>query len=275
MAVKFGMRFFRRAPLTVLAILGTTLLAAIWLVRHQSEFSSATTQSPFASSGANPTVVVILGGGVTADGKAPEHTQQRLNLALDVYKELDTNALFIPLSGGTPHKPNPVDQRGFPVWESTAAAKGLLERGVPAERIVEESFSLDTIGNAYFLRSVHMEPSGLRKMVVITNDWHMPRTRAIFDFVFSLPSHTGAASTPFEITYRAAPAGISDAHLLETRKSKEAGSLAYFETSVAPGIKAMQEMHWWLFTKHGAYATSRLRQSSVAPAVSEELLKTY
>jgi uncharacterized SAM-binding protein YcdF (DUF218 family) len=147
MSVKFGLRFFRRAPLTVLVLLGMASLVAVWLVRHQSVSQAAIAPSPFASSGANPTVIVVLGGGVTADGKAPEHTQQRLNLALDVYKELDTNALLIPLSGGTPHKPNPVDQRGFPVWESTAAAKGLLERGVPVERILEESFSLDTIGN--------------------------------------------------------------------------------------------------------------------------------
>jgi uncharacterized SAM-binding protein YcdF (DUF218 family) len=120
-----------------------------------------------------------------------------------------------------------------------------------------------------------MEPSGLRKMVVITNDWHMPRTRAIFEFVFSLPLRIGASPTPYEISYRAAPPGISDAHLLETREGKEAASLAYFQTSVAPGIRSMQDMHWWLFTKHGAYAASRLKQTSVAPAVSEELLKTY
>lgn len=99
----------------------------------------------YASEG--KTVVVILGGGVTPAGGVPEHTQLRLDVAYKLYKELGASALFVPLSGGTPHKPNPLDAKGFPVWEATAAAKKLIEMGVPSEQIMEESFSLDTIGN--------------------------------------------------------------------------------------------------------------------------------
>ena len=134
------------------------------------------------------------------------------------------------------------DKDGYPIYESTATAKYLLEMGVPAEKIIEESYSLDTVGNvrirwqtthtlsythltashplplthslcppshtpsrtlstlpippftqAYFLRTMHLEPSSIRKLVIVTNKWHMPRTKAIFgtSFTFHAPyQHT-------------------------------------------------------------------------------------
>ena len=51
---------------------------------------------------------------------------------------------------------------------------------------MEEGFSLDTLGNAYFLRSTHIDPGRFTRMVVVTNDWHMGRARAFFEAVFSL-----------------------------------------------------------------------------------------
>lgn len=240
---------------------------------------------------AQTTAVVILGGGVTKEGNVPQHTQLRLDVALRHFRQLGDKALFFPLSGGTPHKPNPLDSRGFPVWESTAAARRLIEMGVPPGQIFEETTSLDTIGNAYFLRAVHMHPAGIRRMVVITNDWHMPRTRAIFDFVFALPLSVGVLggfSVPsalrglvtwlrgggLVISYASAKTGISDPHLLQVRMEKEAAALEQFRTGPALSIRSFQELHLWLFTQHTAYSTSRLthKPSTDIPA---DLLKSY
>ena len=92
-------------------------------------------------------VVAILGGGLNPDGNVPPHTQLRLDKAFALYRELQDGVLFITLSGGTPHKPNPLDAQGFPVWEATAAARKLIEMGVPHAQVFEENFSLDTVGN--------------------------------------------------------------------------------------------------------------------------------
>lgn len=128
---QFNTRWLKRVALYV------TVLCAAWLCIHFfiREKSSETT------------AVVILGGGVTKEGLVPKHTQLRLDLAYEQFKQLGKRALFFPLSGGTPHKPNPVDAQGFPIWECSAAAKRLIAMGVPAEQIYEESTSLDTIGN--------------------------------------------------------------------------------------------------------------------------------
>jgi hypothetical protein len=56
------------------------------------------------------TAILILGGGLMSDGTLPNHTQLRLNRAVEVFKALEGKAMIIPLSGGTPHKPNPLDR---------------------------------------------------------------------------------------------------------------------------------------------------------------------
>lgn len=101
-----------------------------------------------SSSNAATTAVIVLGGGLTSEGLVPEHTQLRLNKAVQLYKSDDTDkTVIITLSGGTPHKPNPLDKNGFPIWESSAAAMKLVQMGIPADKVFEENFSLDTLGN--------------------------------------------------------------------------------------------------------------------------------
>lgn len=91
--------------------------------------------------------IIVLGGGLTSTGEVPIHTQLRLNKAVDIYKSLKLPSFIITLSGGTTYKPNPLDSNGFPIWESSAAANKLISMGIPAEDVIEENFSLDTIGN--------------------------------------------------------------------------------------------------------------------------------
>lgn len=114
-----------------------------------SRLSGSHIDSPLPNSRpkSGPTAIIILGGGLMRDGSLPSHTTLRVERAVQLFHELQGNAVIIPLSGGTPHKPNPLDIEGFPIWESTAAAKRLLELGIPADKILEENFSLDTIGN--------------------------------------------------------------------------------------------------------------------------------
>ncbi len=101
--------------------------------------------------GTDSVAIVVLGGGLTSDGKVPIHSQLRLDKAVELYNTLHGHAKIVTLSGGTPHKPNPRDKQGFAIWEASAAAKRLVEMGVPSHDIYEENFSLDTIGNVSLL----------------------------------------------------------------------------------------------------------------------------
>ena len=55
---------------------------------------------------------------------------------------------------------------------------------LPATSIVEESVARDTIGNLWFVRLLHTEPRRLRRLAIVTSNWHVERTRAIADPIF-------------------------------------------------------------------------------------------
>ena len=76
-----------------------------------------------------------------------------------------------------------------------AEASYLLHRGVPRHRILMERASYDTIGNAYFSLAIHVLPRNFRELLVITSAFHMPRTRAIFEWIYGL---AGIAALSFE-----------------------------------------------------------------------------
>ena len=127
--------------------------------------------------------IFILGGSYIDENTLPEWVQSRLNAA--IYNEQSAK-LFVVLSRGTPHKPPPITSYGFPVDESSIMANYLIDRGIPKCKVIKESWSFDTIGNAYAALTLHAIPRNLRKLLIITSDFHMPRTKAIFNKVFSL-----------------------------------------------------------------------------------------
>ena len=97
------------------------------------------------------TLLILPGGGLTDSGEIPSHTQLRLDRAVEIFRLSDSkNFLFITLSGGTTHKPNPLDQHGYPIFEAVAASKKLIEMGISPDMIMEENFSLDTIGRLVY-----------------------------------------------------------------------------------------------------------------------------
>jgi hypothetical protein len=196
--------------------------------------------------------IIIPGGGVRAGGVLPPWTIARFDRAIEVAGD----ALLMPLSAGTPYRPPPMDERGFPIFEARAGAAYLELRGVDPRRILIEESSYDTIGNAYFSRVIHIVPRGFRRVLVITSRFHMPRTEAVFRWVYSLDG--GCCAVEFE----SVPDVGIDAEALEARLKKERESLARFE-EVRGKLPTMAALHQWLFTEHGAY-----RAGTRSPSVS-------
>jgi len=124
-----------------------------------------------ASDATDVDAIVVLGGGLTSEGLPPPWQQARCRLAAERYAEVIAAGQTPPpavvtLSGGTPWKPPPGDARGFPITEAASSARYLASLGVPYEHLFEEGFSLDTIGNAYFLRTMHTDVAGWRRLEV-------------------------------------------------------------------------------------------------------------
>ena len=200
--------------------------------------------------------VLIPGGGVRERGRIPPWVAARLDRALAI----SGNPFLIPASAGTPHRPPPLDSRGFPIFEARAMAQYLLDRGADAHRILMESSSYDTIGNAYFSRVVHVIPRSFERILVITSQFHITRTEKIFRWVYALPGPGRECSVSFESV---PDTGIEES-TLAARQAKELASLARFE-SVQARIVTLAHLHQWLFSSHAVYA--RTSEPTSDPAV--------
>jgi uncharacterized SAM-binding protein YcdF (DUF218 family) len=205
--------------------------------------------------------VLMPGGGLRPDGALPPFVLNRLKAA----QALAGEAPIIPLSAHTIHRAPPLDGAGYPLLESAAAAKTLLARGVPAARIWAETASLDTIGNAYFARVIHTDPAGLRRLLVVNSEFHMPRTRMIFDWVFGLPP----ADPPYTLDYHTvSDQGLTEAGL-DARRAKEAARMEDLHRIISR-VSSLVALHRWLFTEHRAYATGADARSDAPPAAALE-----
>jgi uncharacterized SAM-binding protein YcdF (DUF218 family) len=206
--------------------------------------------------------ILIPGGGLTNDGSLPPWTIARLEHAISLK---DQCRWFILLSGGTVHKPPPLNVEGFPILESRKGAEYLVNIGLDPVKILTEICSYDTIGNAYFSRLLFSEPLKLNKILIVTSEFHMPRTRAIFEWVYHLPP----SRVKYQLTFNSTPnVGISS-QILEARVKREMVSLTNLE-STQKAITKLNEFQAWLYTEHAAYATNKFSNP-----ISEDVLNSY
>jgi len=206
--------------------------------------------------------VIVPGGGLFSDGEVRPWVANRLEAAIGFSCDY-----IITLSAGTTHKPPPQDSGAFPVFESIAAARYLIRRGVALNRLLTESCSYDTIGNAYFARVIHTDVLRLQRLLIVTSEFHMPRTQAIFKWVFRL----APCVCDYELSFLAVPNVGMDESALSARLEKENTSLASLD-NLSARLETLPQLHAWLFTEHSAYAVAQSRTDDVPDSAT---LRTY
>ncbi|RLZ09444.1 YdcF family protein [Acinetobacter sp. 2JN-4] len=117
-----------------------------------------------AKNSTEPYAIVVLGGGLTlgANGKdivVNNYTRLRLERTLQIEKQYD---LPIVLSG--------VEAPYMQAW--------LEERGIEAKLL--ENRSMNTCENSRFSSLLLQKKGGAPKVILITDEYHMPRTRRLF-----------------------------------------------------------------------------------------------
>jgi hypothetical protein len=203
--------------------------------------------------------ILILGGGVRDGGELPPWAAARFDLALARH----TGGKLVCLSAGTTHRPPPLED-GFPVSESIAGARYLMRKGVDPAQIRIENVSYDTIGNAYLAKLLHVDPPAWTRLLVITSEFHMPRTRAIFEWIF------GFEQGRYELTFEASPnTGITPEGLRFRMEKEEQASRGF--SALQQRIGSLRELHEWFYTQHQAYSASgrSKQQRSSDPRVLE------
>jgi uncharacterized SAM-binding protein YcdF (DUF218 family) len=135
--------------------------------------------------------IIVLGRGIRDDGTLPIDPQSRVKKAVELYS--NGRASHIVMSGAWTYHFDI-----SPIFaESTAMKNYAIELGVPSDHIIEESKSMDTIGNVYFTKKDVCEPRGWKSLAIVASDEHMPRIEYLFRKIYG-PEY----SFEFEISNR-------------------------------------------------------------------------
>jgi hypothetical protein len=109
-------------------------------------------------------------------------------------------------------------------------------------------------------------------LIIITNNWHMPRVKAIFSTIFSLPQATRPSG--YRLQFQAVENVLSPT-VLQLRENREKQSLQNFVANTVPLLRSLSDAHHFLFRKHNAYSVERLMDGHVAEKIDPQLLKSY
>ena len=236
------------------------------LTRCSASSSSSSSSAAAFSSDNKPDGIIVLAGGLTPTGGVPTWVEGRLDAALALHRK--TGSIILCTGGGTPHKPPILFENGHINHESTVCANYLLERGVQSDKILKEWSSFDTIGNAYFSLVVHALPLQWKRVVAITSDFHMPRTKVAFDWIY------GRGDSSICVDYVGVPDQGMSEEALKARMERERESAVALRKS-ASKLTSLVEINQWLHATHRCYAVSRQDEWSKPTEADDLALKTY
>jgi uncharacterized SAM-binding protein YcdF (DUF218 family) len=198
----------------------------------------------------------------------------------------DVTLPILCLSAGTAHMPQLLGQDGLPIWESTSCAGYLAEHHpLSSSSVYVETTSYDTIGNAYYARTSHTDITGWRNLLIVTNEFHMTRTKAIFDWIFQELTDIPPASSSrqnheysnhrrrhpshnrfggkykklgYQLYYLSSPNVGLDSSSITARLQKEADSTKMVQQVLAPQYQSLKQVHWFLTHNHSFYTANLL-----------------
>lgn len=121
--------------------------------------------------------LAILAGGINKEGILSGDTINRLNKGLELFRKQNFKKVIV--SGRFSFLYDYVPTK----TEAKAMIEYLSEKGIPKEKLILEDKSRDTIGNAYFVKGI-LKKNGWKKIIIVTSDFHIDRTKYIFKKVF-------------------------------------------------------------------------------------------
>ncbi len=119
-------------------------------------------------------VLIVLCGGMTDAGQVNVRSKIRCDAAVLIHHKFD----FILTTTGRTYRRDEEN-----ISEARCLANYLISLGVPSSKIMCEEKSKDTFSNAFYSR-VMLDEIGVTDLTVLTNKFHMKRTRLLFGFVF-------------------------------------------------------------------------------------------
>ena len=123
----------------------------------------------------HPELIVVLGGGMLADGRPAASTLARAETGAELAREHPQAGIICSGSHGVGRKP----RRS----EAASMAEAIVARGIDATRIYLEDESRDTIGNAVHVAERYLAAIAPRPIFVVTSPFHLDRSVETFKLV--------------------------------------------------------------------------------------------
>ncbi|MBN1934439.1 MAG: YdcF family protein [Anaerolineae bacterium] len=205
---------------------------------------------------------IVLGGGLKKVKiqdqmyyEPEEQAKERLDKAYALFEEgrvdcIITTGKYSVMASVDPAVVGP--QTEAQVGKQYLIAKSTASRSARniQECIFYEDQSIDTISNAWFAKKVCLEPLGITSCIVVTSDYHIERSRVIFEWVLG-PHYT--------VEYAEAPSHLSERErerrnqferaLTDDVKTHLVGSIAAGDDEAM--ARFMENEHKKLFSRNG------------------------
>lgn len=167
-----------------------------------------------------PDLVVVMGGGVMADGTVPQHVAERCKAVLAM-TDLAKRAIVIASSSFTLNCPPKLSKDKMPLSESSAIEQYLRSNGYLGTILCEQQ-SHDTVGSIFFILSLYGTYLNITRITFVTSSFHAERTEKIAKFI-----NERVFSNNFTVVICSVP----DAEVSKERIDHEKSSLKlFFET---------------------------------------------
>ena len=194
--------------------------------------------------------LIILGGGLSINGELPLWCVDRCKYAIEYYNNNKNreNIKIIVTSAASYHNESILDRNNFIIHECDVLAQYLIINNIPDNIIFKEWTSYDTIGNAYFCKILLTDIFNWKNLLIITNDYHMKRSKEIFEYIFK------SYNSSYNLKYYSCPYN-NNSILLDKRLDREETSLQKFKNLIK-SFKTPMDIHKWLYSKHDCYTSN-------------------
>ena len=122
--------------------------------------------------------VVVLNRGLNKDGTLSDASEARVVKAVELYKTGRTSTL---ITSGAKSYSDEHTQKANTAEVMRARA---IELGVPANAVILENSSVDTLGNLYCLKKLILEANNFRTIAIVSSLDHMGRVKFLSHKVF-------------------------------------------------------------------------------------------
>jgi hypothetical protein len=168
-----------------------------------------------------------------------------------------------------------LNAHGFVISEAEGCVAYLEDvEKIDPSFLLREVASYDTIGNAYFSYLSHIVPRNWRHVAVVTSDFHMPRSQAIWRTLQRLTRDSTSRPT-FDVSF----VTVSDHDALSeadqrARRAREQQSLARWEQETSL-MEHLSDLCAWLHETHLCYAVKRRREFGIPSTLPDDVLRSY